>query len=55
MVVVWAVWSGGGDDVFVVAKVVLVVVLGIVVVVDVVVNHGEALVGFILGVAGYPW
>ena len=59
-----AVWSGGGDEDFVVVKVVLVVVLGIVVlvvvlgivvVVDVVVNHGEALVGFILGVAGCPW
>ena len=40
---VWAVWSGGGDDVFVVGKVVLVVVLGIVVVVDIVVDHGESL------------
>ena len=37
-------WSGGGDDVLDVVKVVLVVDLGIVVVVD----HGEALVGFIL-------
>ena len=43
-----AVWSGGGDDDFVVVNVVLVVVLDIVVVVDIVVDHGEALVSFIL-------
>ena len=34
--------------IFVVDNVVFVVVLGIVVVVDIVVDHGEALVGFIL-------
>ena len=49
---VLAEWSGGVDDVFMVANVVFVVVLVIVVVVDIVVDLGEAMVGFILWRAG---